>query len=1188
MKLRSLRVHGFKSFADSTVIDFHEGITAIVGPNGCGKSNISDAVRWVLGEQKASAIRGGKMEEAIFQGSLNRRPVNRGAVTMVVSNEDGALPVAFDEVEIGRTVYRDGGSDYSLNRSTCRLKDVVDLCRDTGLGANAYSVIETRMIDAILSDRAEERRQLFEEASGIGKYKDRRKAALRRLEHADADLTRLEDVIAEVETKVRSLARQKGKAERYKSLRERRLSVEVSVVRNDLADLRGRLKELDGVLEGRRKTGQGMVAELRAAEATYEILRLEEVTAERARIEAATALEQVKAQLVEWERDLAVAGERRGYAKRRLGQIGTDREAWSKRLGDVRTESAELQVIHDGQEGKLERAGEDTNRQVEISSEVRGRLNHARALVEEAEHRERDLVRRGAQLEGDAEAARGQAAELERRIERITAELSDASSVLNELESQGDLFTTRFDGLESAVDDARKRLEAAQEDVGGRRKALDDARLRDLDAARIIQGMEAEVAALEALGIRQEGVDPAMLAVLGLGDADVVGSLLDYIDASDEVAAAVETYLGPFAQALVVRDGECVERIVRWFADEWAGEGGLVLLPLDRMPEPAGGSLLESVKGKGEGAPWVEALLGAVDLVESHDSGNASPVRPTLSLGGVVSDPRGFVKIGRPSGTSGVLERRARVDSMRQTLSKASGKATASKQEVEDAGAAMEAAEAALAAARVTFLGAEDELRQTSAEMAAQVDQRARVDTHRDELARQLEGAKAARARALERAQTAGEDREGLLGQEGAIRSEREQAREALVGVQDEWEAARVEESRLSVSLARMEAEAERVAERLGDLARETSVGEDRLGELDTEEKALAEELGTVEKLQEDGRVATERLFGERDAADTLLVERTTALSEVVTALAEADKAARAARSAEREAVDQRHQFELERQEVSSRIGLIQERLEGEWGRPLERLLEEAEPVEGDPEGLKEELEELVVHLERIGLVNMLAVEEYAEESTRLEFLTEQREDLTAARNDLKSAIREINETAIDLFEGTFEKIRENFQSTFQRLFEGGEADMWLADPEDPLESPIEVHASPRGKKTQRIDLLSGGERALTALSLLFGIYLVKPSPFCVLDEVDAPLDENNIGRFIHLLQEFKEQTQFVIITHNPRSIEAADWIYGVTMEEPGVSTIVGVQFQDVLEVGGSAAYSTTGDDRPGGGSPGP
>ena len=238
----------------------------------------------------------------------------------------------------------------------------------------------------------------------------------------------------------------------------------------------------------------------------------------------------------------------------------------------------------------------------------------------------------------------------------------------------------------------------------------------------------------------------------------------------------------------------------------------------------------------------------------------------------------------------------------------------------------------------------------------------------------------------------------------------------------------------------------------------------------------------------------------------------------------------------------------------------------------MESLLEAAEVVEGSPEDLRAELDDIVVKLERIGLVNMLAVEEHEEESVRLAFLSEQREDLVTARDDLKAAIRQINQTAIDLFDETFQRIRENFKETFARLFEGGDADIWLSDPEDPLESPIEIHASPKGKKTQRIDLLSGGERALTALSLLFGIYLVKPSPFCVLDEVDAPLDENNIGRFIRLLQEFKKDTQFILITHNPRSIEAADWIYGVTMEEPGVSTIVGVQLQQALEAGGSAA----------------
>ena len=645
MKLRSLRIHGFKSFADATVIDFHEGITAIVGPNGCGKSNISDAIRWVLGEQRPSAIRGGKMEEAIFQGSLNRRPVNRGSVTMAVSNEDGGLPVAFKEVEIGRTVYRDGGSDYSLNRSTCRLRDVLDVCRGTGLGANAYSVIENRMIDAILSDRAEERRQLFEEASGIGKYKDRRKAAMRRLEHAERDLTRLEDVIGEVETKVRSLARQKGKAERYKTLRERRLAVEVSVVGHDLGRLRDRLSELDRALDGDRKTGQGMVAELRTAEANVETLRLEEVDAERSRTEAAAALGGIRERLVEWERELAVAEERRGYAERRLGQIGGDRDGSETRLREVVKELTALDGRYAGGDTEREQIRADVTRHAEVLASVRARLEEARARLDEMEHHERDVVRKGAQLEGDADAAQGQAAELERRLQRIDSELSDASDALSDLESQGDLFTGRIGGLERGVEKAEALLDSARAALDDAKSSLEIARRGELHAVHIAQGINADVAALEALERAQEGIDPATKAALELGDGDVVGSLLDFIDVPPELGPAVEAYLGTLAKALIVRDSQTADRLIRWFSEDWEGGGGLILLPLDHVPDKAGGTLLESVRGVGEGAPWVEALLGEVDLVD--DAGmEGRPVRPRLLRDGTVLDPRGLIRVG--------------------------------------------------------------------------------------------------------------------------------------------------------------------------------------------------------------------------------------------------------------------------------------------------------------------------------------------------------------------------------------------------------------------------------------------------------------------------------------------------------------------------------------------------------------
>ncbi len=1171
MKLRALRVHGFKSFADSTKIDFHDGITAIVGPNGCGKSNISDAIRWVLGEQRPTAIRGAKMEEAIFQGTVSRRPVNRGSVSLLVSNEDGALPVPFEEVEIGRQMFRDGGSEYTLNRSPVRLRDVVDLTRDTGLGANAYAMIENRMIDAILSDRADERRSLFEEAAGIGKYKDRRKAAVRRLERAEVDLQRLEDVIGEVQTKVRSLARQKGKAERYLEFRKRRLDVEVTVVRHQLDTLGEHLQEVVEELEQDVHSGEGKVAELRAAEADYEALRLREVDAEKERIEAAGKLDEVREQIGQWERDLAVADERTSNAHRRLAQIEEERSGARALAERMDLDARELQADRDRIQEELRALrGIADARRAELQ-EVRDRLGHARERLEGVESRERDLARRGAQLEGDAEASEAQAAELERRLERLGTELEEAADALTDLQSQGDLFSGRVEDLARAVGEARASVEAASSVVAQARRELDQARSAELLATDRASSLGARKAALEQLERDREGVEPVVKAALALGDSGVLGTLSDFVTTEASLARAVESYLGTMARALVVRDGATVERIHRWFDDAWKGGGGLILLPLDRVPAAAaqaGGSLLARVHATGEGAAWVRALLDGVDVVEQGSVHAGSGDRVAAS--GAVVERRGVVRLGNPAGATGLLERKEQLRSTLDEYREASAVAEGAREAREGAEATLRAADGALEGARAALRTREDEHRLAASELQDQSDRKTRMDRHRDELARQVEGTRAARSRAVDRAREAREDRQLLLVEEQGIQAERVSARESMAAITEEWEAARAEEARLAVELARLEGDVTRLSERLEGVVAARGQAHARVAALDAEEEQLRAELDEARRIRSDGEAATERLFADRTAAEAEVRTKDEALQGVAEALARAEKRVREARTAEREAADHRHALELERQELGGRIERIRERLEGEWGRSLESLLEQAESAEGDPEVLQDELKDLVVALERLGPVNMLAVEEHEEESKRLDFLTGQRDDLVTARNDLRNAIREINKTATDLFQATFSSIREHFRSTFLRLFEGGEADLWLQDPDDPLESPVEIHASPRGKKTQRIDLLSGGERALTALSLLFGIYLVKPSPFCVFDEVDAPLDENNIGRFIKLLQDFKAQTQFVVITHNPRTIEAADWIYGVTMEEPGVSTIVGVRLEEALQAAGT------------------
>ena len=1175
MKLKALRVHGFKSFADSTEIDFHQGITAVVGPNGCGKSNISDAIRWALGEQRPTAIRGAKMEEAIFQGTVNRRPVNRASVSLVVSNEDGSLPVPFEEVELGRTVYRDGGSDYTINRTSCRLRDVLDLCRDTGLGANAYAIIENRMIDAILSDRAEERRGLFEEAAGIGKYKDRRKAALRRLERADLDLQRLDDVIGEVESKVRSLARQKGKAQRHQTLRDRRLAVEVAVVRHQLNSLNGRLDQVEKELAGDRELGEGYLAELRGAETNYETLRLRQVEVEQARREAAQKADEIRRELIRWERDLAVAAERTAYAGKRLTQIGQESEGIKGRIDSLGKEVESLRSAEAGMVSELEGLLEERGRREEAAKEARGVLEVSRGKLSATESSLRDLTRRQAHLEGEATSAEAQGVELARHLERLQGEMEEASHALSDVESQGDLFSDEVARLLEGVRGQSEALERAKDRNRQSRVGLEEARKVETVASDRISNLEARIEALEGMDRSREGVEPAVQASLDLKDSGILGRLGDSLAGEAEVVRAVESYLGPLVQGLVVQDGATVDRLQEWHSESWGGGGGLILFPLDRVSsddERGEGSLLGALELEGPGAPWVRRILDGVALEAEATISDAGKEGGVLSLSGTAVDGLGVVRIGSPLGSSGILERRERVKLLKKELAETQRQSVGARTLREAAEAEASEAESELDVAWQVRREGEDAHRTASAQVQAQTDKRVRLDRHQEELARQIEGTRSARGRALERAKTALEDRDLLQQEVDHLKGEEDLGRKLVADAQGAWENAQARESELALEVARKEGNRSRLIERLKDLDTSLEDAQTRSDGLEAEEKELRAEVATAKKLREDGATATELLFRQRDEAEGTLGQREEAADRLSESLQEADRKVRVARTAEREALGRKHTQELEQQELVGRIGRIQDRLEGEWGKPLELLLAEAEPVEGEPEELKEELQEIVQRLESIGLVNMLAVEEHQEESARLEFLLEQREDLKGARDDLRAAIRQINETATQLFRDTFEEIQKNFRTTFRRLFEGGEASLWLENEDDPLESTIEIHASPRGKRTQRIDLLSGGERALTALSLLFGIYLVKPSPFCVLDEVDAPLDESNIYRFIKLLQEFKNQSQFIVITHNARTIEAADWIYGVTMEEPGVSRIVGVQLEDALQTSGSTA----------------
>lgn len=1167
MKIKTLTLHGFKSFADPTKLEFHEGITAIVGPNGCGKSNISDAIRWVLGEQRPTVIRGSRMDEAIFSGTEQRRPIHRAEVSFLLSNEDGKLPVPYTEVEIGRTVYRGGESAYTLNGAPCRLKDILDLCRDTGLGASAYSIIEARMIDAILSDRAEERRALFEEAAEIGRYKDRRRTALRRLEAATADLQRLDDLIDEVGSKVRSLARQRGRADRHARLRERFLQLEIAVAGERLSDLDRRIADATQQLDRLRTDAPGEETQLHKQEAEIETLRLRMVEEGSRRSGLADRLAAVRDRLNRLEAEGLVETER---ASSNVRRIETIREELAELAGRSASVASELERFGGEDVSARSRLEEARGRETELLEPVQ-LLEAARdaesSAVEETLGRHNEVVRRISALESECNAAEERHEERGREMERLRQLLRSLEARREETHARREVEAAEVEAAERSRAALEERLDAARAEAAKRRDAWRGVRDRAAEAEGGLSADRARLSNLESV-VASGGGRPA--CVTRLLEADrlprgVIGPLMDFLEAPADLAPAIEAHLGGYLNAVLVEDWKSVEAVRRWM-ERHDEEQGLVLLPVAPGPRTrpgAGGrpgSLWEQLKVTGPAESWLRALLGDVERPEAFGPGDGAWVLPD----GSGQDSLGAVRLGKPLAGRGTLELRAETTALQEKIDGSQKDLEKLRSELAEIETDLAKREAELESIGVELHEADRALReaegrhQAASGLLESLDQEGKAVTVRiDELALSIQGFEGGGG---ERDRELAALREEDAAAEAAVAEGRKRARRAAA----ELDEGRATLHELQLELARLGSEAKAAAERTAGM-------EGRRDELQGQRSRLEKEVEEREQLT----ASLARNAEQREEGMASLLEERVEIEEVLTATdaelagmreaVETEEASvRERRRAEREHSERRHALELDLAERRAHRSNIRERLEAEWGEEFEELAARVEPLEeGSLEDWAEELEELRTRIRKLGPVNPLAAQEYEEEKERLTFLEEQQADIAKATEDLQTSIRRINRAAAEAFLETFQEIRENFTRTFSTLFEGGECDLWL-DPEDPLDSPIEISASPRGKRTQRIHLLSGGERALTALSLLFAIYLAKPSPFCVMDEVDAPLDEANIGRFIRMLEEFKSDTQFVVITHNPRTIEAADWIYGVTMQEPGVSSIVGVQFRDL------------------------
>jgi chromosome segregation protein len=1174
--LQKLEVHGFKSFVDRTEIRFGPGITVIVGPNGCGKTNITDAIRWVLGEQSAKQLRGETMEDVIFGGSLRRKPVGMAEVSLVLLNERGTLPTEYSEVQIGRRVYRSGASEYTLNKTPVRLRDVRDLFYGTGMGSHAYSVIERAMVDQVLSDSSGHRRFLFEEASGITKYKQRKREALNKLDATDGDLLRVHDIVAELDRELGSLARQVARARRAGRLREqiRELDLRYSHGAHEARFERVRLLAEQQQEESVRR--EGVTAELARREAGLLTRKTALLDDERVLGGARAELADRETARAAAEHEAAVLGERTENLSQTLEQLAGERARLEQRLSELATREAERRSAADAlRRSAAEGAAEVAERERELRA-VEETLRARREVAALDKTRTLGLLQNDADRRAAFEAGRVRVTALGERHESARAIADGLRSRGGVLEGEEAALRAEIARLDAEADAARARTRAAQEARAATEAALEGAAGEETERRERLTHVRARIEALEELKSAMEGLEEGVKTLLaGRESLGIRGVVADGLDVAPSHLDAVEALLGPLLGAAVVDADADAARALDRLAQPGAGHAALVVLERARagaaaraLPADAGvrGWVRDGVSAARGFDALLDLLLEGAVLVDSAESAaRLSAAHPGLR----------FVSEGGVVWYGGVAAGGQARDADRGLLRR--------EQELRARARERDAAEAAFAEAGEARLALvkrrDDEARACAAadeEVATLTHARHTAEARRGMVARELETVRGEReARAAEVAALFAEATaaaEGLAVLERALEeshTETSSASRQLAGLEAELES--LERSRAALASRAQEtrtawfAASQGHAEAAADLARIEAEREELRAGL-TARDADAESARGRQGETSIARAATQEALEERREAERTLRER------VEAALARA-RAARDDVEAEDRALAEQRREQMELAELVHNLELERLGVRAELERTLERLRVEYEvdlaayapPPLPDGEtwdagAAEQRLGELRERFRGLGPVNLLALEEYNKKKERHTFLVAQRDDLLQAKSQLLEAIEKINHTASQLFRETFAEVETHFRETFGTLFQGGECALRMIG-DDPLECEIEIVARPRGKNLQSISLLSGGERALTAIALLFAIYLVKPSPFCILDEVDAPLDDANVDRFVAMLRRFSDRTQFIVVTHNKKTMEVAESLYGVTMQEPGVSKIVSVRF---------------------------